>query len=115
MIFDYIERNKFYDEQIELVESRIRQSTFGSQEYGRLLDVREKLIKAKHDNTPKIDWGLVIQAVGMLGTALLTYKGYKMMADIAALSYGLDESMALCNGRVFNTTNSIFHLIPKKM
>lgn len=110
-------KSTFIDEQIAIVESKIRSSTFGTIEYARWLDVREKLIKAKKEEEAgrKVDWNLVLRAIEIAANIGLAVVGFKLYRDIAALSYGMDEGMALCNGRVSNMKELVMKITPKKV
>lgn len=116
-MIDIFKKNTFIDEQIELVEAKIRNSTFGTIEYGRWLDVREKLFKAKKEEESgrKIDWNLVLRGVEITLNVGIAIAGLKLYRDIAALSYGMDEGMVLCNGRVSNMKELVMKITPKKV
>lgn len=112
-------RKPFIDEQIDYVEAHIRRCKFGTIEYGRWLDIREKLIKQKKAEQKQIPWkdvadvGLRVVEIG--GNFVLIWAGYKLYKDTARMSYGFDEEMRLCNGRVFNMKDNFTKLAPKKV
>ena len=101
-------KNSFLDEQIDIVEAKIRTTKFGTIEYGRWLDIRDKLIKQKKNEKVDIP-------VKDIADIVLRCAEIGLYANIAALSYGLDEGMTLCNGRVSNFKELVMKLVPKKV
>lgn len=109
-------KDTLLDEQIELVNAKIRSASFGTKEYATLLDIREKLIKCKQEESQsEINWELLLRVLEITANAGIAVAGLILYVKIAALSYGLDEGMTLCNGRVFNMKDSIMKVIPKKV
>jgi len=112
-------KNSFLDEQIDIVEAKIRTTKFGTIEYGRWLDIRDKLVKQKKNekvDIPVKDIADIVLRCAEIGLNVgLVIYGYKLYANIAALSYGLDEGMTLCNGRVSNFKELVMKLVPKKV
>ena len=105
------------DEQIELVNAKIRSVPFGTKEYGKWLDVRKKLIECKKEEEEHggINWDLLLRIIEISLNAGIAIGGMILYVKVAALSYGLDEGMTLCNGRVFNMKDAILRAIPKKV
>lgn len=119
-MIDIFRKDKaFLDEQIDIVEAKIRAGNLDSAELGRLLDVRSKLEEEKRKETKDIDWkgviDILLRVAEIGGTLYLTYMGYKLTANIAVLSYGQDEAMTMCNGRVWNLKDMPLRLLPKKI
>lgn len=112
MVLSKIKEYKFLTEQIEVIDAKLRTMSPDDKDYTKMLYYREKYVKARAELAPNIDWGVVAQVGIAAGSLYMTYKGYELMKDIAALSYGCDEQMMLCNGRVFNTANSVFRMMP---
>lgn len=110
-------KDTLLDEQIELVNAKIRSVSFGTNEYAKWLDVRERLIKCKQEEETQgeINWELLLRVLEITMNAGIAVAGLILYVKIAALSYGLDEGMTLCNGRVFNMKDSIMKVIPKKV
>ncbi len=111
------EKDTTLDEQIELVNEMIRTAPFGSKEYGKWLDVRQKLIKCKKEEEEQggMNWDLILRVIEISLNAGIAVGGMILYTRVATLSYGMDEGMALCNGRVFNMKDSIMKAIPKKV
>lgn len=116
-MINIFKKSTFVDEQLEIVEAKIRSSEFGTVEYGKWLDVREKLIKAKKEDEAgrKIDWNLVLRGIEITLNVGVAVAGFHLYRDIAALSYGMDEGMVYCNGRVSNMKELVMKIIPKKV
>ncbi len=110
-------KDTLIDEQIELVNAKIRSVPFGTKEYGRWLDVRQKLIKCKKEEEAngKINWNLILRVIEISLNAGIAIGGLVLYVRVATLSYGMDEGMALCNGRVFNMKDAIMKAIPKEV
>lgn len=114
-------RETFVDKQLKRVETRIEKADPWSDEYKDLLETRNSLLKSKASKKFKVDPEIVktIAEVGIaVGTAVvnvkLTNKVLQEYRDIAALSYGLDDEMQLCNGRVNSMKDQVIKLLPKK-
>lgn len=105
------------DEQIELVDEMIRTVPFGGAEYAKWLDVRQKLIKCKKEEEEQggMNWDLILRVIEICLNAGIAVGGMILYVRVAAMSYGLDEGMTLCNGRVFNMKDLVMKAIPKKV
>lgn len=110
-------KDTILDEQIELVNAKIRSVPFGTAEYAKWLDVREKLVKCKEEEESQgqLNWDLILRIIEISLNAGIAIGGMILYVRVAALSYGLDEGMTLCNGRVFNMKDLVMKAIPKKV
>lgn len=112
------EIRNFYDDQIALVERKIQKGDLDPKQIGALLDVHEKLIKARDGQKTQVDYKLIsdicLKLVEIGAYGFITFAGYKFTERIALMSYDKDEAMMMSNGRVFNLKNDIQKLLPKK-
>lgn len=113
-------KDTFTDKELKRIEDKIKKAEPYSDEYMQLLEIRDSLLKQKPKKfkiDPDIVKVIVEGAVGFAGVAVNVWTVKHVLQeyrDIAALSYGLDDQLELCNGRVNNMKDDVMRLIPKK-
>lgn len=107
------------DEQIDIVEAKLTKVPFGSEEYFQLLELREHLVEQRNKEKKRIPWkdiaDISLRVAEIGGNLLVIGAGYTLYAQIAKMSYGLDQDMTLCDGKVSNLKENIIRLLPKKV
>lgn len=109
--------DKFIDEEIKCLEEVIRAEPHSYDELKELYALREQLVRDRDENTSRkkidIPWDAIAKIIATFASVGVTVVVLRKYENIALLSYGLDEDMKLCNGRIMSQANNVLKELPK--